>query len=612
VYTGPLAISTTTTINAIAAAPGRTDSEVSKGTYNISTGGTTSINFGSGFSNPVGMQLNGSTGLDGSRLQLTNGGINQAGSAFFTTPMDIRNFTTDFTLQLSNAKADGITFTIQDSGVGTAALGGVGGSLGYGGTGKILNSVAVKFDIYSNSGEGTDSTGLYTNGTNPTAPATDISSSGIVLGQGDPIAAHITYNGTTLTMTLTDAVINKTYSTSWTVNIPATVGANTAYVGFTGGSGGLGANQEIESWTLVSIPPQSANTVNFSGGFTSAAGLQLNGSTTWNQSAARLRLTSGAINQAGSAFYTTPVNVQTFTNDFSFQLSNAVADGFTFAIQSAGPTALGAAGGSLGYDTAMGPSVAVKFDLYSNSGEGSNSTGEYSAGAKPTNPAIDMTSSGVNLHSGDVMNAHMTYDGTTLAMTLTDPATGKSFSASWPVNIPALLGAPAAYVGFTAGTGGSSATQEILTWNYTGGTTSTKTPIQFETENLLSSSVSSGPSYFAFAWASFTNGNGTELNSTAAGSNVAITLSVPTAGTYEVKYAVKMYSTRGVGQLSINGTNLGPPEDQYAKTNVWQEFDVGKVSLAAGNQVFKFTVTGKNPSSTGYTLAWDYIKLTPQ
>ena len=80
-------------------------------------------------------------------MQLTNGGVDEAGSAFFTTPMDIRSFTTDFTFQLSDATADGITFTIQDSSSGTTALGAVGGSLEYGGTTKISNSVAIKFDI---------------------------------------------------------------------------------------------------------------------------------------------------------------------------------------------------------------------------------------------------------------------------------------------------------------------------------------------------------------------------------------------------------------------------------------------------------------------------------
>jgi hypothetical protein len=73
-----------------------------------------------------------------------------------------------------------------------------------------------------------------------------------------------------------------------------------------------------------------------------------------------------------------------------------------------------------------------------------------------------------------------------------------------------------------------------------------------------------------------------------------------------------MHNTRGISQLAVNGTNLGVPEDQYAANDVWQEFDVGSVLLAAGNQVFKFTVTGKNAGSSSDSLSWDYIKLTPQ
>jgi hypothetical protein len=41
------------------------------------------------------------------------------------------------------------------------------------------------------------------------------------------------------------------YSTSWIVNIPAAVNGNTAYVGFTGGTGGEAANQEILTWTYT-------------------------------------------------------------------------------------------------------------------------------------------------------------------------------------------------------------------------------------------------------------------------------------------------------------------------------------------------------------------------
>jgi len=132
-----------------------------------------------------------------------------------------------------------------------------GGGLGYGpdapgGTPGISNSVAVKFDLYNNSGEGADSTGLYTNGASPTTPSTDMTSSGVVLTSGDNMAVQITYNGTTLAMTITDTTINKTFSTSWPVNIRQTIGGSTAFVGFTGGTGGFLAIQNIKTWTLSS------------------------------------------------------------------------------------------------------------------------------------------------------------------------------------------------------------------------------------------------------------------------------------------------------------------------------------------------------------------------
>jgi hypothetical protein len=93
---------------------------------------------------------------------------------------------------------------------------------------------------------------------------------------------------------------------------------------------------------------------------------------------------------------------------------------------------------------------------------------------------------------------------------------------------------------------------------------------------------------------------------------VTITLNVPQAGVYDVRYATKKFTTRGIVQLSINGVKLGPAEDQYNSSEVWHEFDLGNVSLAAGNQPFVFTTAGKNAASSGYTQAYDYIKLTPQ
>jgi len=61
-------------------------------------------------------------------------------------------------------------------------------------------------------------------------------------------------------------------------------------------------------------------------------------------------------------------------------------------------------------------SVAVKFDLYSNAGEGTDSTGLYQNGVKPAMPAV-MTSCGVDLHSGYAFSVHIVYDGTNLTVT---------------------------------------------------------------------------------------------------------------------------------------------------------------------------------------------------
>lgn len=520
-------------------------------------GSTTAVNFGSGFSG-TGMQLNGHATLNGTRLQLTDSvSTSESASAFWSIPVNIQTFTNDFTFQLTNPNADGFTFAIQNA--GSTAMGQPGANLGYAGTSKITPSVAVKFDLYSNAGEGTNSTGLYTNGAGPTLPATTLGG-GVNLHSGDVFQVHMTYDGTTLTMTITDtAVPANTFTTSWPINVPTTVAASTAFVGFTAGTGGATATQEIITWTyssgstsspaatpvitpatgtyttpqtvsitdgtpgatifytLNNTQPTTSSTqytgafqvtatttvkaiatatnftqsatatsainiqtgggggaINFGSGF-SAVGMQFNGHTQLNGT--RLQLTDGtATSEVASAFWTTPVNVQNFTNDFTFQLTNPNADGFTFTIQGVGPTAIGQNGGSLGYGgttTKILKSVAVKFDLYSNAGEGVNSTGLYTNGTGPTVPATTFTG-GVNLHSGDIFQVHMTYDGATLTMTITDAAVpADTFTTSWPVNIPTMVGANTGYAGFTAGTGGATATQEIINWTYNVGGTAT-------------------------------------------------------------------------------------------------------------------------------------------
>ncbi len=453
VYAVPLSIPVSETVQAIAIAPGLFSSAVVSANYTIQPVYT--IDFSQGFAAANGpMQFNGSTDLDDFRLQLTNGGSFEAGSAFYATPVNIQSFSTTFQLQLSNPGADGMTFTIQN--VGPSALGNSGGGLGYA---TIPNSVAIKFDIYNNAGEGPDSTGMYFNGATPTVPAINLTGSGIDLHSGDYMNVSITYDGNNLNVNITDDLTLATWSQTFAINIPAIVGSKTAYVGFTGGTGGLSSSQKLTAWTYLVGPPLP----DYPAGFDSA-NLTLNGRAALNGT--RLRLTNGNFLAAASAFFPNAVNVQQFNTSFDFQITNPAADGFTFTIQGVGPNAVGTNGGNLGY-SGIPTSVAVKFDLYNDSGEGPNSTGLYTNGVMPSVPAIDLTPSGINLHSGDTINAQFAYNGTTLTVLLTDDVTGATATQTYSVNIPSIVGGPTAYVGFTAGTGGLSAVMDILDWIYT-------------------------------------------------------------------------------------------------------------------------------------------------
>jgi fibronectin type 3 domain-containing protein len=257
-----------------------------------------------------------------------------------------------------------------------------------------------------------------------------------------------------------------TTATHWFENVvPVTVTSGVLYI-----SNGTGSSNNKLDAVVVSQVLPGAHFANFA----STAGLQLNGSAA--QSGTALRLTSGATNQAASAFTTTAVDVAKFTTQFDFQIGAGAntADGFTFTIQGGAATALGSAGGGLGYGTdgtnpgnTIGKSVAVKFDLFSNAGEGVNSTGLFLNGASPTSAgSTDLTGTGIDLHSGHVFRVTMGYDGTTLTVTIKDMTTNATATQRYVVDIVSAVGGPG-FVGFTAGTGGLTATQDILAWDFT-------------------------------------------------------------------------------------------------------------------------------------------------
>ncbi len=232
----------------------------------------------------------------------------------------------------------------------------------------------------------------------------------------------------------------------------------------------LGSSAAVLGTYTIGTPA----TIDFSNGFASVAGLTLNGSVVHSDDS-RIQLTNGGFYQAGSFFWSTPVNIRHFVTDFTFQLSGTapIADGITFTIQATGPTALGFAGGGLGYgpDGPSGPlgigkSLALKFDTYDNAGEGNDSTGLVLNGASPTGPSLDLTGSGINLGSGDIMAVHATYDGSMVTATLKDTLTGASVTGTAVGDMTQVLGGTNAYIGFTGATGGLTSSQKILTWTF--------------------------------------------------------------------------------------------------------------------------------------------------
>jgi hypothetical protein len=208
-----------------------------------------------------------------------------------------------------------------------------------------------------------------------------------------------------------------------------------------------------------------------------------NGSATFVGTAAEV--TDGGFGEAGSIFSTEAVHIANFTSTFTFSIrpgTSPMADGFTFCIQANGPTALGPAGGGLGYgpDFPGGPpgipnSVAIKFDLFNNAGEGTNSTGVFSGGHSPTvaraggDILIGLDGTGIDLNSQHLLQADFRYHGGELTIAITDTVTGALFSETVSIDIPSKVGGNSANVGFTGGTGGLTSIQDIHTWTFQGG-----------------------------------------------------------------------------------------------------------------------------------------------
>ncbi|MEA5504937.1 DUF4347 domain-containing protein [Halotia wernerae UHCC 0503] len=235
----------------------------------------------------------------------------------------------------------------------------------------------------------------------------------------------------------------------------------------------------VEAYEYVLATPLS-NNINYED-FSSLNGLTVNG--TAGQTNNVLNLTPATKNQVGSAFYNTPIGLDTntsFNTHFQFQLSggngNNGADGFTFLLQNstAGVKALGELGGSLGYGNQefngtnqILKSLAIEFDTYKNSWDSNNNHVAVLLNGDVTSPKAISTPS-FQLNSGAVLDAWVDYDGSTNNLNVyVGNNTVKPLTAllNYNLDLTAVVGSQA-YVGFSAGTGALTNSQNIDNWTF--------------------------------------------------------------------------------------------------------------------------------------------------
>ncbi len=245
-------------------------------------------------------------------LQITTSTGNQVGSAWYQTPQTVTSgFTTTFQFQFTNPStppADGIAFLIQNS--STSAIGytgGNGGALGYGDADSnrnpsqgqgIPSSVAIELDTYQNPWDpqpvsGIDShVAIQSCGTGPntshhnylcngfSGPNSTLGqpvsteNSGINLADGNVHTVTIIYTPACSTcnpatvaniQVYVDSVniFLSTYPNGVPIDLSTIAsGTGTAYVGFTGATGGDWETQDILNWTFAPVEGAPINPSN--------------------------------------------------------------------------------------------------------------------------------------------------------------------------------------------------------------------------------------------------------------------------------------------------------------------------------------------------------------
>ncbi|QDV26785.1 Calx-beta domain-containing protein [Aureliella helgolandensis] len=214
------------------------------------------------FSAPVGLNLVGAAAAPVgayNSLRLTPQLTSQQGAGWYATPQLVAvGFETTFEFQTNGSGSDGFAFVIQNSGVD--ALGGAGSGLGYKG---VPNSLAIEFDTFQNSetnDPNNNHVGIHTLGIAPNSNLESASLGTVTpafdINDGNVHQVKVVYQPGTMSVFLDDL---STPALTVAVDLAHSLDLNvgTAWVGFTGVSGGGAQSHDILNWDYRALADTS-------------------------------------------------------------------------------------------------------------------------------------------------------------------------------------------------------------------------------------------------------------------------------------------------------------------------------------------------------------------
>lgn len=221
--------------------------------------------------------------------------------------------------------------------------------------------------------------------------------------------------------------------------------------------------------------------------FTSTAGLNLEGAATITSDT--IAVTPSVDHAAGAVWYAaSKQNVAGgFQTDFKirvFDRQGGGADGMAFVIQNTSATAIGGAGGAIGYadniwygQTGIPNSLAVELDLWNNTNRGWNDFGDLARhvsvqtrGTLTNSPdeSASLGAAGIDdLGDGQVHSIRVVYAGGMMRIFVDDMVNAKLAIAVDLATVLAL-DSGSAWVGITAATGGAPDREghELRSWSF--------------------------------------------------------------------------------------------------------------------------------------------------